>query len=69
MKSIMHWEKMVKVEMLKNGIVVGSGKGDNVDIATNDAIRDCYVYSDHGLTWDDFCDIVDAGYYRFEITD
>lgn len=61
---------MVKVEMFENGIVVGSAENDDVDIAKNDAIRDCYVYSNHGLTWDDFCDIVDAGgYYCFEITD
>lgn len=60
---------MVKVEMVRNGIVVGSAVGADVDIAKNDAIRDCYVYSNHGLTWDDFCDIVEAGGYWFEITD
>jgi hypothetical protein len=61
-------KKMAKVVMKLNGKVVGTAEHEDIDIAMNDAIRDYYVYKDHGLTHDELWDMIEDGAFEFETT-
>lgn len=56
--------KITETTIYKYGIeVVARTRHTDPDASKNDAIRELYIYDNHGLTWNELCDAIDNGTY------